>query len=49
MFGGDDLDVLYVPSIGVKIGDLDPDPNGGSLFAVKGLGVRGKPEPRFAG
>jgi L-arabinonolactonase len=49
MFGGDNLDVLYVPSIGVKIGDLDPDPKGGSLFAIKGLGVRGKPEPRFAG
>ena len=24
MFGDDNLDVLYVPSIGVKIGDLDP-------------------------
>jgi L-arabinonolactonase len=49
MFGGDDLDVLYVPSIGVKIAGLDPGPNGGSLFAVKGLGVKGRPEPRFAG
>lgn len=49
MFGGDNLDVLYVPSIGVKMIDVDPGSDGGSLFAVKGLGVKGKPEPRFAG
>jgi sugar lactone lactonase YvrE len=49
MFGGDDLDVLYVPSIGVKIAGLTPGPDGGSLFVVTGLGVKGKPEPRFAG
>jgi sugar lactone lactonase YvrE len=49
MFGGDNLDVLYATSIGMKILDMEPGPDGGSLFAIKGLGVKGKPEPRFAG
>ena len=49
MFGGDDLDVLYVTSIGVKILGMEPGPEGGALFTIKGLGVKGKPEPRFAG
>jgi L-arabinonolactonase len=49
MFGGDDLDVLYVPSIGTKIAGMDPGRDGGALFVIKGLGVKGKPEPRFAG
>lgn len=49
MFGGDNLDVLYATSIGIKILDMEPGPDGGSLFAIKGLGVKGKPEPRFAG
>jgi len=49
MFGGDNLDVLYATSIGAKILDMEPGPDGGRLFAIKGLGVKGKPEPRFAG
>jgi sugar lactone lactonase YvrE len=49
MFGGDNLDVLYATSIGIKILDMEPGPDGGSLFVIKGLGVKGKPEPRFAG
>ena len=49
MFGGDDLDVLYATSIGMKILDMEPGSEGGALFAIKGLGVKGKPEPRFAG
>ena len=49
MFGGDNLDVLYATSIGMKILDMEPSPEGGSLFAIRGLGVKGKPEPRFAG
>ena len=49
MFGGDALDVLYATSIGMKILGMEPGPEGGSLFAIKGLGVKGKPEPRFAG
>ena len=58
MFGGDDLDVLYVTSMArVKhpaVHDLfskevRPQFLAGSLFAVTGLGIRGLPEPRFAG
>jgi len=49
MFGGDDLEVMYATSIGEKILGMEPGPDGGSLFSIKGLGVKGKPEPRFAG
>ncbi len=49
MFGGDNLDVMYATSIGEKILNMEPGADGGSLFAIKGLGVKGKPEPRFAG
>ncbi|MGO9606029.1 MAG: SMP-30/gluconolactonase/LRE family protein [Candidatus Binataceae bacterium] len=49
MFGGDNLDVVYATSIGEKTLRMEPGADGGSLFAIKGLGVRGKPEPRFAG
>ena len=58
MFGGDNLDVLYVTSMArVKhpaVHDMfakqeKPQFLAGSLFAVTGLGIRGLPEPRFAG
>ena len=49
MFGGENLDVLYATSIGMKILGMEPGPDGGALFAIRGLGVKGKPEPRFAG
>jgi sugar lactone lactonase YvrE len=50
MFGGPDLKTLYVTS---AVWDLTPDtlrdqPMAGGLFAVD-AGVRGVPEPRFAG
>ena len=50
-FGGPELDVLYVTSMAEPpLPHLPQDgPLGGSLFAVTGLGVRGLPEPRFAG
>ena len=57
MFGGDQLDELYVTSMArVKhpaVHDLfakeaKPQFLAGSLFKVTGLGVRGLPEPRFA-
>jgi sugar lactone lactonase YvrE len=48
MFGGPDLDVLYVTSMGMA-GFPEDRPQDGNLFAVHGLGVRGLPEPRFAG
>jgi len=49
MFGGPDLDILFVPSIrdsGNVRGDREID---GALFAVHDLGITGIPEPRFAG
>ncbi len=51
MFGGVDLDVLYVTSIGRDLtpGTATRQPDAGGLFAVTGLGCRGLPQPRFAG
>ena len=50
MFGGPNLDVLYATSMGRPIkGIPQKEPNAGGVFAVHGLGVRGLPEPRFAG
>ena len=63
MFGGPNLDILYVttmgkPSAGVRQyasrvpsgKSIHPGDFGlGALFAVYGVGVRGIPEPRFAG
>jgi sugar lactone lactonase YvrE len=47
-FGGPDLDVLYVTSAreGMRLAEDDP---AGSVFAVRGLGVRGLPTPAFEG
>lgn len=51
MFGGPELDVLYVTSMAKP--PLPKHPGDGvlrgALFAITGLGVRGIPEPRFAG
>jgi sugar lactone lactonase YvrE len=58
MFGGDKLDELYVTSMArVKhpavhdrfAKEAKPQFLAGSLFRVTGLGIRGLPEPRFAG
>jgi len=58
MFGGPDLDELYVTSMArVKHPavhdhfrrEVKPQFLAGSLFKVTGLGIRGLPEPRFAG
>jgi L-arabinonolactonase len=50
-FGGRDLDVLYVTSIGQSPtpGTEPRQPQAGGVFAVTGLGVTGVPQPRFAG
>ena len=49
-FGGPGLDVLYATSMGRAMrGILPTDPGAGGVFAIYGLGVRGLPEPRFAG
>ena len=58
MFGGDKLDELYVTSMArVKhpavhdhfAKEVKPQFLAGGLFRVTGLGIRGLPEPRFAG
>jgi sugar lactone lactonase YvrE len=50
-FGGRDLDVLYVTSIGVpSAAGGDPrQPQAGGIFALHVPGVRGIAQPRFAG
>ena len=58
MFGGDELDEIYVTSMArVKHPavhdrfhkDVKPQFGAGSLFRITGLGIRGMPEPRFGG
>ncbi|MGP6086475.1 SMP-30/gluconolactonase/LRE family protein [Antarctobacter jejuensis] len=49
MFGGPDLDVLYVTSLGVGLEEGRPQPQAGGLFAITGLGVTGVPQTRFPG
>jgi sugar lactone lactonase YvrE len=51
MFGGPNLDVLYITSMAKPpLPRFPGDPVlRGSLFAITGLGVRGVPESRFAG
>lgn len=51
MFGGRDLDVLYVTSIGNGItpGSEDRQPKAGGLFAISGLGVTGVEQAPFGG
>lgn len=50
-FGGPGLDVLYVTSMAEPPLPRHPGdgPLRGAVFAVHGLGVRGRPEPRYAG
>jgi len=50
-FGGPDLDILYVTSAAIGMDDegLAAYPDAGGLFAVTGLGIRGRPTRRFAG
>ena len=51
MFGGPDLDILYVTSMAKPPLPRFPGDGvqRGSLFAIHGLGIRGVPESRFAG
>ena len=49
-FGGPGLDIAFVTSMARSIAGVSPrEHEAGMLFAVHGLGVRGVPEPRFAG
>ncbi len=58
MFGGEHLDDIYVTSMGRVthpathdhfVREARPQFGAGSLFRIRGLGIRGVPEPRFAG
>lgn len=50
-WGGPDLDVMYVTSATTYLGEqeLVDQPHAGGLWEVRGIGLRGLPEPRFAG
>ena len=48
MFGGPDLDILFVTTMNMP-SSIPDTPADGKLFAIHGLGVRGLPERRFAG
>jgi sugar lactone lactonase YvrE len=50
-FGGEDFATLYVTTarIGLDDAKLEAAPMAGGVFAVTGLGVRGRPASRFAG
>jgi sugar lactone lactonase YvrE len=47
MFGGAQLDQLYVPTLSPAFLGREGDPLDGSTFRIDGLGVTGRPEPRF--
>ncbi len=47
MFGGADLDRIYVPTLSPAFLGRVADPLDGSTYVVEGLGIRGLPEPRF--
>jgi L-arabinonolactonase len=49
MFGGPDLDLLYVTTLDPTVLGRPPEENGGRTFVIEGLGARGIPEPRYAG
>ena len=49
MFGGPDLDQLYVTSIDPALLRRPPEDGAGCTFVIEGLGARGLPEPRYAG
>ncbi|MDF0602524.1 SMP-30/gluconolactonase/LRE family protein [Psychromarinibacter sp. C21-152] len=49
MWGGKNLDVLFVTSLSLGLAEGSDQPEAGSLFAVTGLGCQGVPQARFAG
>ena len=49
-FGGPDMDWIYITSMKDPALPDDPaDPESGSVYLVTGAGIKGIPEPRFAG
>ena len=51
MFGGPDLDILYITSAWFRLSaeDRGAFPEAGGIHAIMDIGVAGLPEPRFAG
>jgi sugar lactone lactonase YvrE len=51
MFGGPGLDIIFATSMAkpLRAGIAAGGPTAGCLFAIHGLGIRGMPEPKFAG
>jgi sugar lactone lactonase YvrE len=49
MFGGPDLDLLYVTTINPAFFNRHPEAGAGYVYVIEGLGARGLPEPRYAG
>ena len=50
MFGGPELDLIYVTTIGDKVEGAQPGSSeAGKLLVVAGSGFRGRAEPRFKG
>jgi L-arabinonolactonase len=49
MFGGPDLDRLYVPTLSPAFMGREAEPLDGSTFVIEGLGAKGLPEPKFGG
>jgi len=49
MFGGPDLEDIYITSISESHNMKVEGPDDGGLFVIQGLGIKGVPEPRFKG
>lgn len=49
MWGGANLDILFVTSLSLGLTEGSDQPEAGSLFAVTGTGCQGVPQARFAG
>lgn len=49
MFGGPNLDTLYLTTLGAGVTPGTDQPQAGGLFAITGLGVQGVPQTRFPG
>lgn len=49
MFGGKNLDTLFVTSIGGNLTEGRDQPDAGGLFAISGLGVKGINQTRYKG
>jgi sugar lactone lactonase YvrE len=47
MFGGPNLDRLYVPTLSPAFLGREPDPRDGMTFVIDDIGLAGVPEPRF--